>query len=373
MTASSPSKTRTSKENPCPICNKTDGCRIFEDSKVWCLRSDAHTEASGYRNLGALRDGMGASFVPASGLDRNAIKDVPPTPKPLPVWKKGRRKHKPAPPWNGNHRAIHQFIWAQASPDLQGRFPKKLADAGIKDSYYCRYLSPEAIDSIERLIEHRVAQGVFTQAQVLASGYFRLNTGFEGRRFILNIPVGRILAVHDLEGELVAIRANPEVPLQLYNHKKKRNQEYKYLQAKGVPIHPHFPKVSSARLKELWATNQPYILVISEGEDTTEAPTQNLQMLGELPVVFVGLPGVDGWINSSGQPKPNYASWLDDLGQLHPELKKVIGRAAHVILGFDSDVMAKKEVKAAMVRLGQAIWHGFEGKIVPLAANWTEL
>jgi Domain of unknown function (DUF3854) len=373
LTSFSATKTRTSKENPCPICFKTDGCRIFvsgrrsrENQKIWCLRSDANTRAPGYRNLGNLRDGMGASFVP--------IKDTQPLPKTTPAWKRTHKKlQKPAAPWQDGHRTVHQFIWEHADPQLKGRFPKKLADAAITDSYYCRYLNQENIEAIERLVEHRVAQGVFAQAQVLASGYFRLNTGFEGRRFRLNIPVGRILAVHDLAGELVAIRANPEVPLWLYNRKKEKYEEYKYLQAKGVPTHPHFPKVSSARLKELWATNQPYILVISEGEDTTESPAQNLQVLGDLPIVFVSLPGVEGWINSSGQPKPNYASWLDDLGHLHPELKKVISHAAHVVLGFDSDVMVKKEVKWAINRLGQAIWSGFDGKIVPLIANWNSL
>jgi hypothetical protein len=366
VTASSPSKTRTSRHNPCPICNKTDGCRIFEDQKIWCLRSDAHTRAPGYRNLGALRDGMGASFVP--------ITETQPLPKAIPAWKRTHKKfQKPSIPWQDGHRTIHQFLWEHAAPELKGRFPKKLSDAAITDSYYCRYLSQEAIESIERLVEHRVEQKVFTSAQVLASGYFRFNNGFEGRRFKLNIPPGRILAVHNLAGELVAIRANPEVPLQLYNPKKKRNQEYKYLQAKGVPIHPHFPKASSERLNQLWASNQPYVLVITEGEDTTEAPAQNIQILGGLPVVFVGLPGVDGWLDSSGQPKSGYATWLDDAGRIHSELREVISRAAHVVLGFDSDVMAKKEVRRAMVRLGETVWHGFEQKIIPLCANWREV
>ena len=342
------------------------GRRSREDQKIWCLRSDAQTHAPGYRNLGNLRDGMGASFVP--------IKDKQPVPKAVPAWKRTHKKfQKPSIPWQDGHRTIHQFIWEHADPQLKGRFPKKLSDAAITDSYYCRYLSQEAIESIERLVEHRVERQIFTSAQVLASGYFRLNNGFEGRRFKLNIPPSRILAVHNLAGELVAIRANPEVPLQLYNPKKKRNQEYKYLQAKGVPIHPHFPKASSERLKELWASNQPYVLVITEGEDTTEAPAQNIQMLGGLPVVFVGLPGVDGWLDSSGQPKPGYATWLDDAGRIHSELREVIGRATHVVLGFDSDVMAKKEVRRAMVRLGEAVWHGFEQKIIPLCANWREV
>jgi Domain of unknown function (DUF3854) len=347
--------------NCCPLCNhrRNDGCKPSRDGHGWlCLRSTAEelTGEDGVRYLRTkdLRDQMGGLYLPARDKERTTA------------------RQKRAQP-TADHRLIHQLIWDTASEELGGRFAQKLRDAAIKDSYYCRYLSQEAIESIERLVEHRVTQGVFTQAQILISGHFRLNTGFEGHRFKLKIPIGRILAVHSLEGELVAIRANPEVPLWLYNHKKEKYEEYKYLQAKGIPLHPHFPKVSRARLKELWANDEPYLLIISEGEDTTESPAQNLQLLGDLPVVFASLPGVEGWINSSGQPRPNYASWLDDLGHLHPELKKVISHAAHVVLGFDSDVMGKKEVKWAMNRLGQAIWHGFEGKIVPLVANWPAL
>ena len=133
----------------------------------------------------------------------------------------------------------------------------------------------------------------------------------------------------------------------------------KYFQAKGVPLHPYIPKVTRERLHQLWANDEPYLLVITEGEDTTEAPAQNLENLGGLPVVFIGLSGVDGWQGASGL--------------LHPELQRVLARASQLVLAFDSDIMAKKEVRSAMVRLSNAVMSQFEGRLIPLAANWPQL
>lgn len=54
----------TNKRNLCPICNKDHGCRIFNNDKVHCLRVTHPSEApTGWRYLGELRGGMGASLI----------------------------------------------------------------------------------------------------------------------------------------------------------------------------------------------------------------------------------------------------------------------------------------------------------------------
>jgi Domain of unknown function (DUF3854) len=336
------SSTTTSR---CPLCNhrRNDGCKPSRDGHGWlCLRSTAE-ELTGedgvrYRRTKALRDQMGGLYLPAQ--ERIPAKSD----KPQPVA--------------ADHRLIHRLIWDTASPELVGRFRQKLSDAAIRDAYYSRYLSAEAISSLERLVEHRLHIGIYDEAQVQASGFFQKNRATEGPRWQLKIPVGRVLGIFNLQGQFVGLRANPEVPLRIKQNGQKA-KELKYLQAKGVPLHPYIPKATRERLHHLWTTDSPYLLVITEGEDTTESPAQNLERLGGLPVVFIGLPGVDGWQGASGL--------------LHPELQRVLARASQLVLAFDSDIMAKKEVRSAMVRLGSAVMSQLGGRLIPLAANWPQI
>ncbi len=337
----------TSTTNRCPLCNhrRNDGCKPTREREGWlCLRSTAE-ELTGedgirYRRTKALRDQMGGLYLPA----KERITTKLDSPQPVDI----------------DYRLIHRLIWDTASPELLGRFPEKLAEAQIEDAYYSRYLSSEAISTLERLVEHRLRIGVYNEAQVQASGFFQKNRGIEGPRWQLRIPVGRVLGIFNLQGQFVGLRANPEVPLRI-KQKGKKAKELKYLQAKGVPLHPYIPKVTRERLHQLWANDEPYLLVITEGEDTTEAPAQNLERLGDLPVVFIGLPGVDGWQGPS------------KTGLLHPELQRVLARASQLVFGFDSDIMAKKEVRSAMVRLSNAVMSQFEGRLIPLAANWPQV
>jgi Domain of unknown function (DUF3854) len=331
--------------NRCPLCNhrRNDGCKPSRDGHGWlCLRSTAE-ELTGedgvrYRRTKALRDQMGGLYLPA----KERISVRPDRPQPV----------------TADYRLIHRLIWDNASEELGGRFRQKLTDVAIQDAYYSRYLSAEAIASLERLVEHRLHIGVYNEAQVQASGFFQKNRGMEGPRWQLKIPVGRVLGIFNLEGQFVGIRANPEVPLRIKQRGQKA-KELKYLQAKGVPLHPYIPKVTREKLHQLWTNDSPYLLVITEGEDTTEAPAQNLEHLGGLPVIFIGLSGVDGWQGASGL--------------LHPELQRVLARASQLVFGFDSDIMAKKEVRSAMVRLSNAVMNQFEGRLIPLAANWPQV
>ncbi len=333
--------------NRCPLCNhrRNDGCKPSRDAQGWlCLRSTAE-ELTGedgvrYRRTKALRDGMGGLYLPV----KERISAKPDKPQPVAA----------------DHRLIHRLIWDTASPEILGRFRQKLCDAAIQDAYYSRYLSAEAIASLERLVEHRLYLGIYGEAQVQASGFFQKNRAIEGPRWQLKIPVGRVLGIFNLQGQFVGIRANPEVPLRI-KQKGQKVKELKYLQAKGVPLHPYIPKVTRERLHQLWAKDESYLLVITEGEDTTEAPAQNLERLGGLPVVFIGLPGVDGWQGTSAS------------GLLHPELQRVLARASQLVLAFDSDIMAKKEVRSAMVRLSNAVMSQLGGRLIPLAANWPQV
>ncbi len=358
--------------NRCPLCNhrRNDGCKASRDGQGWlCLRSTAE-ELTGedgvrYRLTKALRDQMGGLYLPAK--ERTPVRPD----KPQTVA--------------ADHRLIHQLIWETASEELGGRFRQKLTDAAIQDAYYSRYLSAEAIASIESKIEEGRLQGVYNVDQMKASGFFWENRGMQGPRWRLKIPVGRVLSTFNLQGEFVGIRANPEVPLWVKKKNKKAKElqylqaarvppgskkkdkkteeleELKYIQAKGVPLHPYIPKATRERLNQLWANDEPYLLVITEGEDTTEAPAQNLERLRGLPVVFIGLPGVEGWQGASKS------------GLLHPELQRVLARASQLVLAFDSDIMAKKEVRSAMVRLSNAVMSQLGGRLIPLAANWPQI
>jgi Domain of unknown function (DUF3854) len=360
----------------CPLCNhrRNDGCKQSRDGQGWlCLRSTSEelTGEDGVRYLRtkALRDQMGGLYLPA----KERIPVRPDRPQTVAA----------------DHRLIHRLIWDHASEELGGRFRQKLTDAAIQDTYYSRYLTTEAIASIESTIEKDRIQKdhprVYNVDQMEASGFFWENRGMQSPRWRLKIPVGRVLSTFNLQGEFIGIRANPEVPLWVKKKNKKAKElqylqaarvppcskkndkkteeleELKYLQAAGVPLHPYIPRATRERLHQLWANDERYLLVITEGEDTTEAPAQNLERLGGLPVVFIGLPGVEGWQGASKS------------GLLHPELQRVLARAAQLVLAFDSDIMAKKEVRSAMVRLSNAVMSQLGGRLIPLAANWPQV
>ena len=56
----------SSKRNPCPICEKTHGCKI-SDNLVMCLRGDSNWSIPGWKYLKPLRGGMGGLFGADSG------------------------------------------------------------------------------------------------------------------------------------------------------------------------------------------------------------------------------------------------------------------------------------------------------------------
>ena len=56
----------SSKRNPCPICEKTHGCKI-SDNLIMCLRGDSNWSIPGWKYLKPLRGGMGGLFGDYSG------------------------------------------------------------------------------------------------------------------------------------------------------------------------------------------------------------------------------------------------------------------------------------------------------------------
>ena len=56
----------SSKRNPCPICEKTHGCKI-SDNLIMCLRGDSNWSIPGWKYLKPLRGGMGGLFGADSG------------------------------------------------------------------------------------------------------------------------------------------------------------------------------------------------------------------------------------------------------------------------------------------------------------------
>jgi len=69
----------SSKRNPCPICQKTHGCKI-SDNLVLCLRGDRNWSVPGYRFIKPLRGFMGGLF----GTDSENHREYRPEPKPEP-------------------------------------------------------------------------------------------------------------------------------------------------------------------------------------------------------------------------------------------------------------------------------------------------
>jgi hypothetical protein len=60
--------TYATKYQLCPHCDRDSGCKIFDDGKVWCLRISTQLDvAPGYRLIGWLGNGMGASVIPDDG------------------------------------------------------------------------------------------------------------------------------------------------------------------------------------------------------------------------------------------------------------------------------------------------------------------
>lgn len=54
---------RTSKRNPCPVCQKTSGCQILSDDAVLCLRTDKNTTPPGWTWKKELAGGMGSLVI----------------------------------------------------------------------------------------------------------------------------------------------------------------------------------------------------------------------------------------------------------------------------------------------------------------------
>lgn len=54
---------RTSKRNPCPVCQKTSGCQILSDDAVLCLRTDRNTTPPGWVWKKELNGGMGSLVI----------------------------------------------------------------------------------------------------------------------------------------------------------------------------------------------------------------------------------------------------------------------------------------------------------------------
>jgi Domain of unknown function (DUF3854) len=404
VTASSPSKTRTSRHNPCPICNKTDGCRIFENQKIWCLRSDAHTEVSGYRNLGNLRDGMGASFVSNSRSpecpcchqeDSRCWKSKSDSvfcanhltnSVTLVGWQfVGQSNGKSGQVWGhwcsdaptttetvatddpsetSDWRPVHQWLWERASPTLRGRFISKLSDVLVSDTSYCRYLNEGAIEDIEKEVHELWRTGQWSREQIKASGWFRLNRGYDSPfRYKCALLPGRVIAYRDLDGELALLRGNAEVtPIKRKKLEsgKWKAQKIKYQHPFRVPTRPYFPKSSREKLAQLEKNGTQYVLIVTEGEDKAEAAAQNCPTFSDgIPIIWVSVPGV--W-NFGG-----------DDAALHPDLVKTLGCARDIVIGYDSDIQHKREVAQAMQRLSSEILEQSDGRLIPLAADWAGL
>lgn len=61
----------TSKRNPCPICQKSKGCKIFDNNLTICLRADKTWSVPGYRYVKDARNGMGSVWVLDNGQNHN--------------------------------------------------------------------------------------------------------------------------------------------------------------------------------------------------------------------------------------------------------------------------------------------------------------
>ncbi len=82
----------SSRQQPCPICNNTHGCRIFTTDKVWCLRTfDGASARPGWRLIGLLDGGMGGSFIRENA---SAIRQFSPSSYEIPT---AREKRNPLP------------------------------------------------------------------------------------------------------------------------------------------------------------------------------------------------------------------------------------------------------------------------------------
>ncbi|MBC7879820.1 MAG: DUF3854 domain-containing protein, partial [Anaerolineae bacterium] len=288
------------------------------------------------------------------------------TPTPKTALRRNAPRKDDNPEIQGDGRTIHQLIWDGAATTLQGRFVDKLASVQIQDTAYSRYLTSETIEAIQEHILQGLSTGTFTHDQVEASGFFRRNRGFIGSPWQLVLHPGRVIAYFDLTGDFALLRGNAEVPPVVKKRTTKgkiKLQEQKYQQAKGIPSRPYIPQATRTRLESLWRSGSPYHVVITEGEDKAECAAQNFASLGDgIPVITLSVPGV----------------WnFNKDGTLHPEICQVLAgdpdslsHAGTLTLAFDSDVMDKKQVQQAMGKLAEQVMLKFEGKLIPLAANW---
>jgi len=71
----------SSKRNPCPICQKTHGCKI-SDNLIMCLRGDNNYSVPGWKYLKPLKGGMGGLFGADSGERREYRPEQQPKAKP---------------------------------------------------------------------------------------------------------------------------------------------------------------------------------------------------------------------------------------------------------------------------------------------------
>ena len=381
---------RWKRAERCERCGHEDGrCWQVTTSgqvTIYCANRTAHETTNGWRFLGSttgrkdgLLRGRWQSVLPASRpiVRKHGPDSAPPT-SPTPTAQdqqpptEDRSAGQDTDAWHTPHGGqanghgpagltVHRWLWEQASPELQGRFVAKLADACITDTSYSRYLSAGAIERIEQLVDEHVRTGVWTDEQVQASGWFVPNKGFGSTlRYRTTLNPGRLIACYDLSGALDQVRANAEVPP--VRKKKTRSgktkiQQIKYQQATGVPTRPYFPRASRELLARLQATGKHYLLQVTEGEDKAECMAQNFASLADgTPVVWVSMAGV--W---------NFAGTEEDL---HPELAALLSGASGFGIAYDSDVQSKKEVRQAMARLAERVVEASGGRLVPLAADW---
>ncbi|UFP97175.1 DUF3854 domain-containing protein [Gloeobacter morelensis] len=339
----------------CPRCGRSDArCRENRDRTVFCANLTA-AEATGDgrwrfgKQTSAERGQIWGFWIPSDLRREPRHRSVPSASKPAPE----------------NWHLVHQWLWEQASPVLQGRFPAKLADAGIADTAYSRYLTAESIALIEQEVDRRWRSGRWSSELIEASGWFAINKAFDSPlHYRTVLTPGRLIACFDLTGSLDQVRANPEVPLEIKKRTKDgqiKRQKVKYLQARGIPTRPYFPAATRALLGQLRSAGRQYALRIAEGEDKCECMAQNFSTLCDgTPLVWASLAGV--WNFEGGEEE-----------DLHPELVELLPGATDLTIAYDSDVMTKREVRQAMNRLAVRAFEATGGRLLPNAADWGGL
>lgn len=157
-----------------------------------------------------------------------------------------------------------------------------------------------------------------------------------------------VLPVHGVDGDgPVTYRLRPDRP-RTDKRKKAGSQTLKYEQPSGVGLRLDVPPRTRAVLHD------PSVpLILTEGEKKIDSAV-SIGMHG------IGLPGVWGWRGTSQSG-----------GKLElPDLDRVAWNGREVLLAFDSDVVAKKEVQAALRRLSGVLQRrGASVRIIRLDAG----